>query len=320
MTGTFKAIDDWIILGRPGYAGKKKKLRRKELEEKFGSGNWRILHLVNNKLHSREEALELYETGYFHYLKDNPEVLEWLVTYAKEIYDTAPSNVESGFDYSIQETDAAHLHDIAIRRSVRKLEKKFQGDVLLEIRGEDSEGFILSTSQIPFHQPDLILKPQLKGWWKKNSIESFWQSNKVLLVKNDTLVNMSQQMIGVVLRKDIRMGKGKFSVQTAHAIVSLLSEKGLKWDFKDKPIEIWTVKSEEDLLGIHRQIQKLKINCSLIRDAGKTQLDPGTKTAVGIGPINEAIFEKVMNSYSASPQETGKRSYRELKNLILYKL
>ncbi len=320
MTGTFKAFNDWIVLGRPGYAGKKKKLRRKELEEKFGSGNWKILHLVNNKLHSREEALEFYETSYSHYFKDAPEILEWLVTYAKDVYDTAPSNVESGFDYSIQETEAAHLHDIAIRRSLRKLEQKFQGDVLLEIRGEDSEGFILSPSQVPFYQPDLILKPQLKGWWNKNSIESFWQSNKVLLVKNDTLVNMSQQMIGVVLRKDIRMGKGKFSVQTAHAIVSLLSEKGLKWDFKDKPIEIWTVKSEETLLGINRQIQKLKINSSLIRDAGKTQLDPGTKTAVGIGPINEAIFESVMNSFSASPQEVGKRSYRALKNLILYKL
>ena len=91
-------------------------------------------------------------------------------------------------------------------------------------------------------------------------------------------------------------------------------------NFKNKPIEIWTVKSEEALLGINRQIQKLKINSSLIRDAGKTQLDPGTKTAVGIGPINEAIFENVMNSFSASPQEVGKRSYRALKNLILYKL
>jgi PTH2 family peptidyl-tRNA hydrolase len=320
VTETFKIIDDWIILGRPGYAGKKKKLRRKELQEKFGEGNWTFTHLVNDKLHSREEALELYETSYYQFFKNNPEILEWLVTYASDVYDTAPSNIESGFDYSIQETDAVHLHDIAIRRSLRKLEKKFQGEVLLEIRGEDSGGYILSPSQVPFHQPDLILKPHLKGWWGKNSIESFWQSNKVLLVKYDTLVKISQQMIGVVLRKDIHMGKGKFCVQTAHAIVSLISEKGIKWDFQSKPIEIWTVNSEEDLLGINRQIQKLKINCSLIRDAGKTQLDPGTKTAVGIGPINEAIFEKVMYSYDAKPQEIRKRSYRTLENLILYKL
>ncbi|MBK5113129.1 MAG: hypothetical protein KGD59_02680 [Candidatus Heimdallarchaeota archaeon] len=320
MTETFKIIDDWIILGRPGYAGKKKKLRRKELQEKFGEGNWKFTHLVNDKLHSRGEALELYETSYYQFFKNNPEILEWLVTYASDVYDTAPSNIGSGFDYSIQETDAVHLHDIAIRRSLRKLEKKFQGEVLLEIRGEDSEGYILSPSQVPFHQSDLILKPHLKGWWGKNSIESFWQSNKVLLVKYDTLVKISQQMVGVVLRKDIHMGKGKFCVQTAHAIVSLISEKGIKWDFQSKPIEIWTVKSEEDLLGINRQIQKLKINCSLIRDAGKTQLDPGTKTAVGIGPINEAIFEKVMYSYDAKPQEIRKRSYRTLENLILYKL
>jgi PTH2 family peptidyl-tRNA hydrolase len=320
VSGTFKAFDDWIVLGRPGYAGKKKKMRRKELLEKYGEGNWKIQHLVDNKLLSREEALEYYEVSYFHYFQKNPEILEWLITYAKDVYDTAPSNVKSGLDYSIQETDAAHLHDIAIRRSLKKLGKEFQGDILLEIRGEKSEGFILSTSQIPFHQPNLILKPQLKGWWNKNSIESFWQSNKVLLVKFDTLKKMSQQMVGVVLRKDIRMGKGKFSVQTAHAIVSLLSERNIKWDLQKKPTEIWTVKSEENLLGIHRQIQKLKINCSLIRDAGKTQLDPGTKTAVGVGPINEAVFEKVVNSFDATPQEISTRSYRALKNLVLQKL
>jgi len=320
VSGTFKTIDDWIILGRPGYAGKKKKLHREELQEKFGKGNWKIQYLVKDKLLSREEALAFYEARYFHYFQKNPEILEWLVTYAKDVYDTAPSNVESGLDYSIQETDAAHLHDIAIRISIKKLGKEFQGDVLLEVRGKESEGYIISPSQIPFHQPSLILEPQLKGWWNKNSIESFWQSNKVLLVKFDTLVKMSQQMVGVVLRKDIRMGKGKFSVQTAHAIVSLLSERNLKWDFPNKSIEIWTVKSEEDLLGIYHQAQKLKCNCSLIRDAGKTQLDPGTKTAVGIGPINEAIFEKVMYSFCATPQETVMRNYRILKNLILYEM
>ncbi len=320
MSYTFKTIDDWIILGRPGYAGKKKEIRRKELQEKFGEGNWKIQHFVNNRLLSREEALEYYETSYYHFFQKNPEILEWLITYAQDVYDTAPTNVKSALDYSKQETDAAHLHDIAIRRSIKKIGREFQGDVLLEVRGENSEGYIISTSQIPFHQPSMILKPQLKGWWNKNSLESFWQSNKVLLVKFNTLVNMSQQMVGVVLRTDIHMGKGKFSVQTAHAIVSLLSERNLKWDFNNKSIEIWTVKNEQDLLGIYRQIEKLKINCSLIRDAGKTQLDPGTKTAVGIGPINEAIFEKIMYSFNATPQETSSRSYRTFKNLILYNM
>jgi peptidyl-tRNA hydrolase len=317
MSNILQLKDDWAILGRPGYAGKNKKLRRKELAEKFGEDNWKIAHLVENKLLSREEALVHFENSYQDYFEKNPEMLEWLITYAEEIYDTAPSNVDSGLDYSIQETTAAHLHDIAIRRVLKKLGKEFQGNTLLQIRGEDSEGYVLSTGLLPFYKPEVILKPELKGWWKKKSIESYWQSNKVLAVKFDQLMKMSKKMVGVVLRKDIKMGKGKFSAQTAHAIVSLLPQKGIKWDFENNPIEIWTVKKEENLLGILRLANKQKINSSIIRDAGKTQLEPGTRTAIGLGPINEAIFDKLMCEFEATKVEGNPRKYKTFKNLAL---
>ncbi|HUT82233.1 MAG TPA: peptidyl-tRNA hydrolase [Candidatus Bathyarchaeia archaeon] len=317
MTNIIKIIDEWAILGRPGYAGKKKRLRRSELATKFGENNWTIFHLVDGKLLSREDALTHFEKSYLKYFSENPETLEWLINYASEIYDTAPSNVDSKLDYSIQETEAAHLHDIAIRRVLKQLGREFQGNTLLQIRGEESDGYILTTGQIAFYKPELIINPQLKGWWKKNSIESYWQSNKVLAVKFEKLVSMSRPMIGVVLRKDIHMGKGKFSAQASHAIVSLLPQRGLKWDFDSKPIEIWTVSGEENLLGIYRRVSKLDINSSIIQDAGKTQLAPGTRTSVGIGPINEALFDKIMCEYEATPLESAPRTYCKFKNLTI---
>jgi peptidyl-tRNA hydrolase len=320
MGNIFKLIDEWAILGRPGYSGKKKRQRRTELAEKYGDKNWRLAHLVSDKLLSREEALIHFENSYLHYFQNNPEILDWLISCAQEIFDTNPSNVDSGLDYSIQETDAVHLHDIAIRRVLQKLNKSFQGNTLLQIRGENSEGFILSPGQVPFYKPELILKPELKGWWQKKSIESFWQSNKVLAVKFERLTKMSSKMIGVVLRKDIKMGKGKFSAQTAHAIVSLIPQKGLKWDFNEKPIEIWTVKGEDTLLGIYRKAQKQEINSSIIQDAGKTQLDPGTRTAIGLGPINEAIFDRLMCEFDATLVECNQRNYRSFKHLKLTKI
>jgi len=309
VTNIVKLLDDWAILGRPGYAGKKKQLRRAEIQNKFGDKNWKIAHLVEDKLLSQEEALFYFEESYFSYFKKNPAILEWLIYTASDIYDTAPSNIDSGLDYTKQETSSAHLHDIAIRRVIKRLERKFSGDRLIQIRGEESEGSILTTGEVPFYKTSLILKPQLKGWWKKDSIESFWQSNKVLAIKFKILENLSEEIIGVVLRKDIHMGKGKFSTQAAHAIVSLIPERGLKWDFNKKPIEVWTVKGEDTLLGIHSKIKKMKINCSLIRDAGKTQLIPGTYTAIGIGPIKQAQFDKVMFEYEGLPLESAKRSY-----------
>ena len=317
MNSTFKVIDNKVILGRPGYAGKKRSLRRKELIEKFGKDSWEIRYWIDNQLLSREKALAYFENSYIEFFRKNDEILEWLITYAKDVYDTNQSNIESGLNYSIQETEAIHIHDIAIRRALNQLNKEFKGENLLEVRGENSEGYILSPGQVPFNNPEMILKPQLKGWWNKNSIESFWQSNKVLVVDLSQLERMSSDMIGVVLRKDLRLGKGKFCTQSAHAIVTLIPERGKKWNFEKKPVEIWTVKDEENLLSIYRQAQKLKVNCTLIRDAGKTQIAPGTKTAVGLGPINEAIFEKIVSNYGAIPLETNERKYRNYKHLTL---
>jgi hypothetical protein len=39
---------------------------------------------------------------------------------------------------------------------------------------------ILSPGRVPFHRPDLIEKPELNGWWEKSSVESFYQSNRLL--------------------------------------------------------------------------------------------------------------------------------------------
>ena len=317
MVNILKVIDNWAIIGRPGYAGKKKQLRRLELQEKFGEGNWKIAHLVDNNLLSREEALVYFEDSYLYFFQNNPEILDWLVSTAKDVYDNNLTNIKSGLNYLIQETPDSHLQDIAIRRVLKRLNRIFSGNNFLQIR-EECEGSILSTGQVPFYKPDLILQPQLKGWWSKNSIESFWQSNKVLAIKIDKLKTISSSMVGVILRKDIQMGKGKFCVQTAHALVSLLPQRNIKWDFYKNPVEIWAVKSDDDLLNLYHKAMKLAINTSIISDAGKTQLVPGTRTAVGFGPVNEAIFDLLMYEFNAEAIEKKERIYRTFKNLTLF--
>ena len=97
-----------------------------------------------------------------------------------------PTNVQSGLDYSIQEDTASHLHDIAVRNAVSRLGREFSGDHLVEIRGHTSEGYRLNPGQVPFHLPDKVLLPSQSAgtWWKSHSIEDFWQSNKVLVVRS----------------------------------------------------------------------------------------------------------------------------------------
>jgi len=121
-----KIIDDWAILGRPGFAGKQKIQKRKELLDKFGESNWKIAYLYEDNLLSREEALIHFENSYQKFFEDNPEILEWLLQTATDIYDNQESNVNSGLDYSIQETEDAHLHDIAKANPCYRFEGRIQ--------------------------------------------------------------------------------------------------------------------------------------------------------------------------------------------------
>jgi hypothetical protein len=140
------------------------------------------------------------------HLKNNKEALNWLTYTALDVYDTAPTNIFSKYDYSIQETPNNHIHDIAIRRAVRRLGRSFLGNHVIQVRGKGTEGEQFSPHLVPFHLPGLIYKsldlsfsnkssvqdyPGKGRWWDNigipNSVEKFYQHNKILVLKEDLL-------------------------------------------------------------------------------------------------------------------------------------
>jgi len=165
---------------RPGFFGANRPRIVEKLNHWFGKDGWEIKYLVGGEVISDEEALQLYEDAYYTHFKAHPEELETLLEMASNVYDTSETNVESGADYAVQETEGRHLHDIAIRRVVQKLGKTFRGDQLVRIRGPKTEGFRYGPGKIPFHKPELVPQPALKGWWDAGSIEEFWQSSRVI--------------------------------------------------------------------------------------------------------------------------------------------
>lgn len=102
--------------------------------------------------------------------------------------------------YDVQETNSNHIHDVAIRRAVvLDLGLKFKGTKgLLHVRSPEEEGDLLNPHQVPFHLPKMIYRGKIKykgkerdfsknpPWWIttgiENSIEQFYQQNKVLEV------------------------------------------------------------------------------------------------------------------------------------------
>jgi peptidyl-tRNA hydrolase, PTH2 family len=104
----------------------------------------------------------------------------------------------------------------------------------------------------------------------------------------------------IIVRKDLKMGIGKTAAQVAHASI-LSSEKAriknFDWfkgwfDF-GQPKSILKVNSLEELEEINEKGNFHNLPTVIVRDAGLTQLDPGTATCVGIGPAPTQLINKV---------------------------
>lgn len=106
----------------------------------------------------------------------------------------------------------------------------------------------------------------------------------------------------IVVRTDIGMGKGKIAAQVAHASLEAYRKSPQKvrekwWEESQKKV-ILKVQSEKELIDIFTHARSTGLPCALIRDAGHTQVLPGTKTAVGIGPAEAGEIDQVTGHLS----------------------
>lgn len=177
----------WQTVARPGYLGKKRDEVRARWDAEYGEGRWRLAYSWTGLVIDRALALQIYEDGYYEFFRRDPDAAGWLTSVASDVYDTAPSNAGQ-LDYERQETPNNHVHDVAIRRSLLRLGRRFRGDHLVHVRWEGTEGFFLNPGVVPFHLPDAIEQQPIedhggKGqWWGRGTIEDFYQRNKVLQV------------------------------------------------------------------------------------------------------------------------------------------
>ena len=177
-------MSEWIRVGRPGGVGSRKAEVLANYDQLYGKDTWRLVWDVNGTSVDVHGALVLYENAYFEHFKKNPGELHWISDHCAEVFDNNPSNVNSGFDYSKQEYGGNHFQDITIRRALIREGLWFKGKDWLEIRMKGI-GKQWNPSEIPFHKPELLPKPEIPGWWKPGSVESWYQSAKYLEVKGE---------------------------------------------------------------------------------------------------------------------------------------
>jgi len=171
---------------RPGLFGEKKKKKVRDYNDLYGLDNWKVCWKYDSRILDLDSALKLYEMSYSLHFMSNRIIWNDLIKRARNVWVEEESDMESGLDYSIQEAEANHYEDIAIRRVLGYWGRTFKGEDLVRVRGDSDLlcGKLLSSQYVPFIAPAYIEEPRLDGWWKINSVEDFWQSNKILLVKD----------------------------------------------------------------------------------------------------------------------------------------
>jgi len=107
----------------------------------------------------------------------------------------------------------------------------------------------------------------------------------------------------IVIRSDLKMGKGKLSAQVAHAAV-LATEKARKtrkrvyreWTSTGQAKIVVKVNSLDALLDIHLIAERKGLITSIIEDRGLTQLKSGTISCIGIGPDYSSKIDRITSS------------------------
>jgi len=101
----------------------------------------------------------------------------------------------------------------------------------------------------------------------------------------------------ILVRKDLKWGKGKLATHVAHASVEalFLAEKEVikKWHEEGAKKVVLKVENLEELKKFAKKLKKEKIKFALIKDAGLTQLKAGTITAIGVVPMEEKRIDKI---------------------------
>ena len=106
----------------------------------------------------------------------------------------------------------------------------------------------------------------------------------------------------IVARTDIGMGTGKLAAQVAHASLSAYekadSQLQSQWKQGGQKKVVLKGESERQLHELSEIADSKAVPNAIIRDAGHTQLEPGTVTALAVGPAADDRVDSVTGELS----------------------
>jgi len=101
----------------------------------------------------------------------------------------------------------------------------------------------------------------------------------------------------IVARADLGMGEGKLAAQVAHASLMAYEDAGDRtrsaWKGDGQKKVVLRVDGESQLFELADRAEIEGLPHAVVRDAGHTQLDPGTVTTLAVGPAEDDRVDAV---------------------------
>ena len=119
-------------------------------------------------------------------------------------------------------------------------------------------------------------------------------------VKRPRSVSSEPHKMVLVVRMDLKMGKGKIAAQCGHATLGAyrralkkMPNALLTWEHLGEAKVAVKVPNEAELERIFKEARNKGLNAYLVRDAGHTQVAPDSKTVVAIGPAPKSELDTI---------------------------
>lgn len=102
----------------------------------------------------------------------------------------------------------------------------------------------------------------------------------------------------ILVRKDLKLTRGKMSAQVSHASLEAylkakkkVAGKAREWEREGSKKVVVYVADEQELMELFKKIPP-EVPKALIHDAGHTHLPPGTTTCLGLGPYDDELLDR----------------------------
>lgn len=101
----------------------------------------------------------------------------------------------------------------------------------------------------------------------------------------------------IVARADLGMGEGKLAAQVAHASLQAYEDAGARdrreWKGGGQKKVVLRAAGESELFELAERARLEGLPHAVVRDAGHTELEPGTVTTLAVGPAADERVDAV---------------------------